>query len=113
MTAKAAARVVHEPETPVPDRLIHEKTRLGIVCALANSASLTFKELKSILKTSDGNLSTHARKLEDAHYLKCEKTFVGRTPKTTYSLTRAGRDALERYLRHMEAVIQAARPPDR
>ena len=97
----------------MPDRIIHEKTRLGIVCALANHESLTFKELKAILKSSDGNLSTHARKLEAAHYVKCEKTFEGRTPRTTYALTQAGREALERYLGHMEALIRATRPPSR
>jgi DNA-binding HxlR family transcriptional regulator len=87
------------------DRLIHERLRLGIISALAVNESLTFNELKHMVKTSDGNLSVHARKLEDAGYVNCSKTFEGRTPKTEYSLTSAGRRALERYLNHMEAVI--------
>ena len=87
------------------DRLIHERLRLGIISALAVNESLTFNELKHMVKTSDGNLSVHARKLEDAGYVNCSKTFDGRTPKTEYSLTSAGRRALERYLNHMEAVI--------
>ena len=87
------------------DRLIHERLRLGIISALAANESLTFNELKRLIKTSDGNLSVHARKLEDAGYLNCSKTFSGRTPKTEYKLTSAGRRALERYLDHMEAVI--------
>jgi DNA-binding HxlR family transcriptional regulator len=87
------------------DRLIHERLRLGIISALAVNDSLTFNELKHSVKTSDGNLSVHARKLEDAGYIACAKSFDGRTPKTEYSLTAAGRRALERYLSHMEAVI--------
>lgn len=87
------------------DRLIHERLRLGIISALAVNKSLTFNELKHMVKTSDGNLSVHARKLEDAGYVNCSKTFDGRTPRTEYSLTNAGRRALERYLDHMEAVI--------
>lgn len=87
------------------DRLIHERLRLGIISALAVNDSLTFNELKHMVKTTDGNLSVHARKLEDAGYINCAKTFEGRTPKTEYSLTAAGRKALERYLDHMEAVI--------
>jgi DNA-binding HxlR family transcriptional regulator len=87
------------------DRLIHERLRLGIISALAVNKSLTFNELKHMVKTSDGNLSVHARKLEDAGYVNCSKTFEGRTPRTEYSLTNAGRRALERYLDHMEAVI--------
>jgi DNA-binding HxlR family transcriptional regulator len=87
------------------DRLIHERLRLGIISALAVNASLTFNDLKHMVKTSDGNLSVHARKLEDAGYVSCSKSFDGRTPKTEYSLTAAGRRALERYLNHMEAVI--------
>jgi len=97
------------PQTPSTmqelDRLIHERLRLGIISALAVNDSLTFNELKHLVKTSDGNLSVHARKLEDAGYVNCSKTFDGRTPKTEYSLTNAGRRALERYLDHMEAVI--------
>ena len=91
------------------DRLIHERLRLGIVSALAGNASLTFNELKEILKTTDGNLSVHARKLEDAEYIACEKSFDGRTPKTEFRLTDAGRRALTRYLDHMESIIRTAR----
>jgi DNA-binding transcriptional ArsR family regulator len=91
------------------DRLIHERLRLGIVSALAGNASLTFNELKEILKTTDGNLSVHARKLEDAEYIACEKSFDGRTPKTEFRLTEAGRRALTRYLDHMESIIRTAR----
>jgi DNA-binding HxlR family transcriptional regulator len=91
------------------DRVIHEHIRLGIVSALAVNRTLTFNELKALLKTSDGNLSVHARKLEDANYITCEKSFHGRTPKTEYRLTPAGRKALERYLNHMEALIRATR----
>jgi DNA-binding HxlR family transcriptional regulator len=87
------------------DRLIHERLRLGIISALAVNDTLTFNELKHSVKTSDGNLSVHARKLEDAGYVACVKSFEGRTPRTEYSLTSAGRRALERYLNHMEAVI--------
>ncbi len=87
------------------DRMIHERLRLGIISALAANESLTFNELKHLVKTTDGNLSVHARKLEDAGYLNCSKSFDGRTPKTEYSLTAAGRRALERYLDHMEALI--------
>ena len=91
------------------DRLIHERMRLGIVSALAVNDSLTFNDLKRILKTTDGNVSVHARKLEDANYITCTKSFEGRMPKTEYRLTPAGRRALERYLSHMEALIQAMR----
>lgn len=91
------------------DRLIHERLRLGIISALAVNKSLTFNELKHTVRTTDGNLSVHARKLEDAGYVHCSKTFHGRTPKTEYSLTAAGRRALERYLGHMEAVISRMR----
>ena len=91
------------------DRLIHERLRLGIVSALAGNASLTFNELKEILKTTDGNLSVHARKLEDAGYITCEKSFDGRTPKTEFRLSDAGRHALSRYLDHMESIIRTAR----
>ncbi len=91
------------------DRLIHERIRLGIVSALAVNDALTFNELKKLLKTTDGNLSVHARKLEDAQYIKCTKSFAGRLPKTEYRLTAAGRRALERYLDHMEALIRATR----
>ncbi len=91
------------------DRVIHERMRLAIVSALAATPSMTFNQLKQVLGTSDGNLSVHARKLEDAGYLACTKSFAGRTPRTEYALTEAGRAALERYLAHMEAVIRAAR----
>jgi DNA-binding HxlR family transcriptional regulator len=91
------------------DRLIHERVRLAIVSALAVNASLTFNELKGLLKTTDGNLSVHARKLEDAEYVACTKSFAGRVPKTEYRLTALGRRALERYLDHMEALIRATR----
>ena len=87
------------------DRMIHERLRLGIISALAANESLTFNQLKHLVKTTDGNLSVHARKLEDAGYVNCSKSFEGRTPKTEYSLTAAGRRALERYLDHMEALI--------
>jgi len=91
------------------DRLIHERVRLGIVSALAATDSLSFRELKSLLKTTDGNLSLHARKLEEAGYVVCKKSFDGRTPRTEYRLSASGRRALERYLDHMEALIRAAR----
>ena len=91
------------------DRLIHERVRLGIVSALAVNRELTFNELKAMLKTTDGNLSVHARKLEEANYIVCTKSFDGRLPKTEYRLTAAGRRALERYLNHMEALIRATR----
>jgi len=91
------------------ERLIHERVRLAIVSALAVNTSLTFNDLKQLLNTTDGNLSVHARKLEEAQYVVCNKYFDGRTPKTEYRLTAAGRRALERYLGHMESVIRAAR----
>ena len=91
------------------DRLIHERMRLAIVSILAVRDTLSFNELKQLLGTTDGNLSVHARKLEDAGYVTCEKSFEGRTPRTDYRLTDAGRKALERYLSHMEALIQATR----
>src|SRR5437667_12846365 len=91
------------------DRLIHEPIRLGIVSALAVNDNMTFNELKELLKTTDGNLSVHARKLEEAQYVGCEKYFEGRLPKTEYRLTSAGRKALETYLDHMEALIRATR----
>jgi len=91
------------------DRLIHERLRLGIVSALAVNNRLTFNDLKRLLQTTDGNLSVHARKLEEAQYIGCEKTFEGRVPRTEYRLTAAGRRALEKYLAHMEAIIKAAR----
>jgi len=91
------------------DRLIHEPVRLGIVSALAVNETMTFNELKQLLKTTDGNLSVHARKLEEGQYIACDKYFEGRVPKTEYRLTAAGRRALETYLDHMEALIRATR----
>lgn len=91
------------------DRLIHERMRLGIVSALAVNDSLSFNDLKKLMRTTDGNLSVHARKLEDAQYITCSKSFEGRMPKTEYRLTAQGRRALERYLDHMEALIRATR----
>jgi DNA-binding MarR family transcriptional regulator len=91
------------------DRLIHERLRLGILSALAVNESLTFNDLKKLMETTDGNLSVHARKLEEADYIACTKSFEGRMPKTAYSITATGRRALERYLDHMEALIKATR----
>jgi DNA-binding HxlR family transcriptional regulator len=98
-----------QPVSVPLDRLIHERIRLGIVSALAVNRTLTFNELKALLKTTDGNLSVHARKLEEADYILCTKSFDGRLPKTEYRLAPAGRKALERYLDHMEALIRATR----
>jgi len=113
------ARRERKPEpAPVPtpvagapklDRLIHERLRLGILSALSVNESLTFNELKKMLDTTDGNLSVHARKLEEAGYIGCTKSFQGRVPRTDYRLTAAGKRALERYLDHMEALIHAMR----
>jgi DNA-binding MarR family transcriptional regulator len=94
---------------PNLDRLVHERLRLGILSALSVNRSLTFNELKKLLDTTDGNLSVHARKLEEAAYVACTKSFEGRVPRTQYSLTAGGRKALERYLNHMEALIQSMR----
>jgi len=94
---------------PALDRLIHERIRLGIVSALAANESLRFNDLKRLLQTTDGNLSVHARKLEKANYITCDKSFEGRVPKTVFRLTEAGRKALDRYLNHMEALIHAFR----
>ena len=108
-------RQTKAPEAlPDLDRLIHERIRLGIISALAanSNSSLSFNDLKRLLKTTDGNLSVHARKLEDAGYIACTKSFEGRMPKTEYALTAAGRRALEKYLNHMEALIHAMRTPD-
>ena len=91
------------------DRVIHERVRLGIVSALAVNGSLTFTDLRALLGTTDGNLSAHARRLEDAGYVLCNKTFDGRTPRTEYELTSLGRQELEAYLDHMEAIIHATR----
>ena len=94
---------------PPVDHLIHERIRLGIISALAVNESLTFKDLKALLQTTDGNLSVHARKLEEAHYISCQKSFEKRTPKTEYKLTPTGRKMFEKYLNHMEALIRATR----
>ncbi len=106
---RAAPQSITDAAPAKLDRLVHERLRLGIVSALAANETLTFNELKKLLKTTDGNLSVHARKLEDAHYITCTKSFEGRLPRTEYRLTAAGRRALEKYLDHMEALIQAMR----
>jgi DNA-binding MarR family transcriptional regulator len=106
---QGVVQVTLETTLPNLDRIIHEHMRLGIVSALAVNDSLTFNELKKLLRTSDGNLSVHARRLEEAEYVICTKSFQGRMPKSEFRLTAAGRKAFERYLNHMEALIQAAR----
>ncbi len=110
---RASARALQARQAaeraPALDNLIHERVRLGIISALAANESLTFSELKDLLKTTDGNVSVHARKLEDADYIICTKSFEGRVPKTQYQLSATGRQALEQYLDHMEALIRAAR----
>jgi DNA-binding HxlR family transcriptional regulator len=115
-TTAARVRPSHRPggsadrrDLPEFDRLIHERIRLGIVSALAVNDSLSFNDLKRVLKTTDGNLSVHARKLEDAEYLRCTKSFEGRMPRTEYRLTAAGRKAFEGYLRQMEEWIAQTR----
>jgi DNA-binding transcriptional ArsR family regulator len=110
--APGVQRLRNEARVGAPaelDRLIHERIRLGIVSALAVNESLSFNDLKKLLKTTDGNLSVHARKLEEAEYIICEKYFEGRLPKTVYRLTITGRRAIERYLNHMEVLIQSMR----
>ena len=107
--AKPRARGHSGDTTRELDRLIHERLRLGIVSALAVNDSLSFTDLRTMLSTTDGNLSVHARKLEEAGYIHCTKTFEGRLPRTAYKLTTAGRKALDRYLNHMEALIHAMR----
>jgi len=107
--AQPAARTKPQSTPADLDRLIHERVRLAIVSALAVRDRMTFNELKALLKTSDGNLSVHARKLEEAEYITCDKSFEGRVPKTEYRLTALGRRALERYLDHMEALIRVTR----
>ena len=99
----------HENDDATFDRLVYERVRLGIMSALAVREELTFSELKALFDVSDGNLSAHARKLEEARYLTCTKTFADRRPKSVYRLTQRGRDALNRYLDHVEAVIKATR----
>jgi DNA-binding MarR family transcriptional regulator len=105
----SSAQKVVDRHLPQVDQLIHERIRLGIVSALAVNDSLTFKELKTFLQTTDGNLSIHARKLEQAGYIVCHKSFDKRIPKTEYQLTPTGRKMFEKYLGHMEALIQAMR----
>jgi DNA-binding MarR family transcriptional regulator len=124
--ARRRESVMRSPETnrpapapvPVPrggnedskfDRLVYERVRLGIMSALAVNPCLTFNELKALFDVSDGNLSAHARKLEEAGYVECSKSFAGRRPKSEYRLTPVGRQALYRYLEHIEAVIKATR----
>ena len=111
--ARPASRISTNPARkrgiPDLDRVIHERMRLGIVSALAASESLTFPELRRLLDASDGNLSVHARRLEEAGYVACSKTFEGRVPRTEYRLTAEGRKAFERYVAHLEAVIEHAR----
>ena len=109
METRAIRAMRAAEKAPELDNLIHERMRLGIVSALAANESLTFSELKELLKTTDGNISVHARKREDAEYITCTKSFDGRIPKTEYRLTAGGRRALEQYLNHMEALIRAAR----
>jgi len=107
--ANEAPRTHRSPSLPDFDPLIHERIRLGILSALAVNDSLSFNDLKQILNTTDGNLSVHARKLEEADYVRCDKSFEGRTPRTTYRLTANGRRALEKYLDHMESLIRITR----
>ena len=107
--APRSRRASRSSEAHELDRLVHERIRLGIVSALAANESLSFNDLKRLLKTTDGNLSVHARKLEEAAYIACEKYFHGRMPRTVYRLTPAGRRALERYLDNMEALIRSMR----
>jgi DNA-binding MarR family transcriptional regulator len=107
-TRRAGAAPASEIATSL-DRLLHDRMRLGIVSALAAADDMSFTDLKAALHATDGNLSVHARKLEEAGYVSCEKTFAGRTPRTAYTLTASGRRALEKYLDHMDAIIRAAR----
>jgi len=109
VAARALKALRIAEKAPELDNLIHERIRLGIISALAANDSLTFSELKDLLKTTDGNVSVHTRKLEEANYLTTKKSFEGRMPRTEYSLTTAGRRALERYLDHMEALIKSTR----
>ena len=114
---RGATRRAAEPASAMPaatahhdlDRIIHERVRLAIVSALAVSSALAFNDLKKMLRITDGNLSVHARRLEEAGYIECRKSFEGRVPRTEYRLTTTGRRALQRYLDHMEALIRATR----
>lgn len=108
--AVTRAKKPQERSTLALDRVIHERLRLGIISALAVNEHLTFNELKKLLRTTDGNLSVHARRLEEAEYITCDKRFEGRMPRTEYRLTAAGRRALDKYLAHMEAIIKAVKP---
>jgi len=108
-SAPKRKRAQHADSPVELDRVIHERVRLAIVSALAGAESLTFNELKQLLAITDGNLSVHARKLEDAGFVACDKSFVERVPRTEYRLTPAGRKALDAYLAHMEALIQRVR----
>ena len=112
-TAAGPAVVPAKDSASALDRVIHERIRLGIVSALAANEHVTFNDLKRLLHTTDGNLSVHARKLEEAGYVQCSKSFEGRMPKTEYRLSEEGRQALTRYLDHMEALIHAARSGNR
>jgi DNA-binding HxlR family transcriptional regulator len=109
LSPERVSRLSRPPELPDLDRLIHERLRLGIVSALAINDSLSFNDLKRLLKTTDGNLSVHARKLEEANYIGCTKFFEGRIPRTEYRLTPSGRKALEEYLNQMEHLIRVTR----
>jgi DNA-binding MarR family transcriptional regulator len=104
-----AQHTYRAPSLPDFDPLIHERIRLGILSALAVNEALSFNDLKQVLNTTDGNLSVHARKLEEAEYVRCDKSFEGRTPRTTYRLTTNGRRALQKYLDHMESLIKLTR----
>lgn len=104
-----ASTAKEKSAAPNLDRVIHERLRLGIISALAANETLTFSELKNLMNTTDGNLSVHARKLEEAGYISCTKFFEGRLPKTEYKLTAAGRSALESYISHMESLIKQMR----
>ena len=112
-SAKGSAEAVRaaqaRPLAQRLDRIIHDRTRLAILAALAANETLSFTDLKAITGTTDGNLSVHARRIEEAGYLLCEKTFAGRTPRTEYRLSAAGRRAFEKYLDHMDALIKATR----
>lgn len=112
-TARSATRRHGSSEALALDPIIHERVRLGIISALAVNDTLTFNDLKGLLEITDGNLSVHARKLEDAGYLRCTKSFVGRQPRTEFKLTTAGRRALENYLEQMESVIRSTRATGR
>ena len=106
---RAVAGYFADAEAGDADRLMHDRLRLGIMSALSVNASMSFAELKELLKASDGNLSTHARKLEDAGYIACKKKFASRVPKTEYSLTAKGKRVFARHLEHMESLIHAAK----